>query len=214
MDPRERINEPEEAQRAALDGRQARIRTAGPGIVTAVNLAAQTVTVQLAIQGAIDSPDGTTQNVNMPLLADVPICWPRAGGFALTMPIAIGDEVLVVYGDRCIDSWWQSGGIGAPLSPRMHDLSDAFAILAPTSQPRKLANVSTTAMQMRNEAGTAYIELTAAGAINLVGTAISATASGAVGITSASLRHNTVNVGATHVHGGVAPGASNTTGPT
>ena len=33
------------------------------------------------------------------------------------------------------DSWWQSGGIGVPIESRMHDLSDGFAILAPTSQP-------------------------------------------------------------------------------
>lgn len=170
MDPRERINEPEEAQRAALDGRQARIRTAMPGLVTAVDLAKQTLSVQPAIQGQQDFPDGTTEAVNLPLLVDVPIVWPRAGGFALTFPIKVGDEVLVVFGDRCIDSWWQSGGVGAPLEPRMHDLSDAFAILAPASQPKaqELTNVSGTSVQLRNLAGTAYLEITEDGDINLV----------------------------------------------
>lgn len=170
MDPRERINEPEEAQRAALDGRQARIRTAMPGIVTAVDLARQTVSVQPAIQGQQDFPDGSTESVNLPMLVDVPIVWPRAGGFALTFPVKTGDEVLVVFGDRCIDSWWQSGGIGAPLEPRMHDLSDAFAILAPASQPKAqaLPAVSSTSVQLRNLAGTAYIEITEDGDINMV----------------------------------------------
>lgn len=170
MDPRERINEPEEAQRAALDGRQARIRTAMPGIVTAVDLGKQTVSVQAAIQGQQDFPDGSTASVNLPMFVDVPIVWPRAGGYALTFPVKVGDEVLVVFGDRCIDSWWQSGGIGVALEPRMHDLSDAFAILAPASQPKaqQLANVSSTSVQIRNEAGTAYIEITDDGDINLV----------------------------------------------
>jgi hypothetical protein len=170
MDPRERINEPEEAQRAALDGRQARIRTAMPGIVTAVDLAKQTLSVQPAIQGQQDFPDGTTESVSLPMLVDVPIVWPRAGGFALTFPIKVGDEVLVVFGDRCIDSWWQSGGQGAPLEPRMHDLSDAFAILAPASQPKaqELPNVSSTSVQLRNLAGTAYVEITEDADINIV----------------------------------------------
>lgn len=170
MDPRERIDDAQEAQRAALDGRQARIRTAMPGLVTAVNLAKQTVSVQPAIQGQQDSPDGSTALVNLPMLVDVPIVWPRAGGYALTFPVKVGDEVLVVFGDRCMDAWWQSGGIGVALEPRMHDLSDAFAILAPASQPKAqtLVNVSSTSVQIRNEAGTAYIEITDDGDINLV----------------------------------------------
>lgn len=170
MDPRERINEAEEATRAALDGRQARIRTAMPGIVTAVDLTRQTVSVQGAIQGQQESPDGSTAAVNLPMFVDVPIVWPRAGGYAMTFPVKVGDEVLVVFGDRCIDSWWQSGGIGAPLEPRMHDLSDAFAILAPASQPKAqaLPNVSSTSVQMRNESGTAYLEITDDGDINIV----------------------------------------------
>jgi hypothetical protein len=199
MDPLERINDPEDAQRTALAGLQARIRTAMPGIVTAVDLGRQVLSVQPAIQGQQDSPDGTTANVNLPLLVDVPICWPRAGGFAITFPIAPGDEVLVVFGDRCIDAWWQSGGVGVALEQRMHDLSDAFAIPGPSSQPRKLAGVSATAMQMRNDAGTAYIEITPAGFVNIV---------------SGALTHNGKNIGATHTHVGVATGIGTSGVPT
>lgn len=199
MTPSERLNDPEEAQRAALDGRQARIRTAAPGIVAAVNLQAQTVSVQLAIQGSVEGPDGATVAVNMPLLVDVPLVWPRGGGFAITFPVQAGDEVLVVYGDRCIDSWWQSGGIGAPLVPRMHDLSDAFAILAPTSQPKRLVNVYALGLEIRTTGGGSYIRMDRDGAVSIV---------------SPSLTHNGVNIGSTHVHGGVAPGGANTLPPT
>lgn len=235
MDPRERLNDPEEATRAALDGRQARIRTAMPGIVAAVDLARQTVSVQPAIRGAVGNPDGTETAVNLPLLVDVPLVWPRGGGFAITFPVAVGDEVLVMISDRCIDAWWQSGGIGEPLEPRMHDLSDAFAILAPTSQPKRLTGVSSSSMQMRNEAGTAYIEITAAGNINIVAAgSISQTAVGlmtfsaagigytstggipvtwsaaAIALTSTTLTHNGKNVGSTHMHSGVTAGLANT----
>jgi hypothetical protein len=199
MNPLERINDPEDAQRTALAGLQSRIRTAMPGVVTAVDLGRQVLSVQPAIQGQQDSANGDTANVNLPLLVDVPICWPRAGGFAITFPIAPGDEVLVVFGDRCIDAWWQSGGVGVALEQRMHDLSDAFAIPGPCSQPRKLAGVSATAMQMRNDAGTAYIEITASGFVNIVSTA---------------LTHNGKNVGATHTHGGVAAGGGTSGVPT
>ncbi len=58
--------------------------------------------------------------------------------------------------------------------------------------------------------------VTVSGAIKL--TIVSAgdieiTAGGAITLASTSLTHNGKNIGETHVHGGVDPGGSNTTGP-
>lgn len=168
MDRRERLDDDEESLRMAMEGQQAKIWTALPGIVSAVDLDKQTVSVQPAVQGQTTNEAGDVSNVNLPLLVDVPIVWPRAGGFALTFPITAGDEVLVVFASRCIDSWWQSGGIGAPAEARMHDLSDGFAILAPTSQPKKLNGVSSANVQLRDEAGTTFLEITPDGKARLV----------------------------------------------
>jgi len=51
---------------------------------------------------------------------------------------------------------------------RMHDLSDGFAIVGPRSQPRKLSAVSTNTVQLRNDAGTEYVELNGSGVISIV----------------------------------------------
>lgn len=153
----------------AFDSYAAQLWTALPGIVTAVNLAAQTVSVQPSVQGSVSSPDGSAKDVNLPVLVDVPIVWPKAGGFALTFPVKAGDEVLVVFASRCIDSWWQSGGVGAQAEARMHDLSDGFAILAPSSQAKKYSNVSAANVQLRDEAGTTYVEITPDGKARVVG---------------------------------------------
>lgn len=159
-DPRQYLNDNEEAARLAQDGHQARIWTAMPGIVQSVDLAKQTCVVQLAIQGRAEDPLGNLTYQNIALLHDVPIVFPRAGGFVLTFPMAAGDEVLVVFASRCIDSWWQSGGFAnKPIEFRMHDLSDGFAIPGPTSQPKKVASVSSTEIQLRNEAGDAYLSI-------------------------------------------------------
>lgn len=160
MDRRERLDDPEESLRMAMENQQAQIWTALPGIVTGVDLDAQTLSVQPAVQGQVSDADGSSKNVNLPLLVDVPIVWPRAGGFAITFPIKPGDEVLAVFASRCIDSWWQSGGVGAQAEARMHDLSDGFAILAPTSQSKKLSNVQTDGVEMRTESRSTFIRLT------------------------------------------------------
>lgn len=220
MDRRELLDDPEEALRLALEQHQARLWTALPGAVVAVNLARQTVSVQPAVQGIITADDGSTQPVNLPLLVDVPIVWPRAGGFAFTFPVAIGDEVLVVFAARCIDAWWQNGGIGAPVEPRMHDLSDAFALLAPTSQPKVLANVQTDGVELRDTARDTFIKL-GHGTITIQGNIVltgNLTQTGALDVTgnvttTGTIENNGKHVDSIHTHGGVQPGGGNTAVP-
>lgn len=215
----ERLNDIEESLRLALEAERAGIWTALPAIVVAANLAAQTVSAQPTIQGTITGPDGVARNVNLPLLVDVPIVWPRAGGFALTFPVAPGDEVLIVFASRCIDSWWQSGGIGAPAEVRMHDLSDGFAILAPTSQPKRLGGVSSSNVQLRDSAGSTFVEITPSGAVNIVAaTSINLTAPsikfhGEVQQDGGALVSNGITYG-THRHTGVQTGGGTSGGPT
>ncbi len=151
--------------RLVLDGRQSSIWTAMPGIVQSVDLEAMTCEVQPAIQGTIEDENGVLQSVNLPILVDIPICFPNAGGFIITFPMAKGDEVLVVMASRCIDAWWQSGGIQRPMEARMHDLSDSFAIPGPRSQPNVATSISSTDLEIRNKAGSVYISITSGGKI-------------------------------------------------
>lgn len=162
MDRRERLNDPEEATRAAQDGHQARIWTSLPGIIKSFDPATQTATVQPTIQGIFQSPDGSEKNVNMPLLLDVPVEFPSGGGYTLTFPVAAGDECMIDFSARCIDAWWQSGGIQPQAEQRMHDLSDAVARVGVRSQARPLSNISTTSAQLRSDDGTIYVDLAAA----------------------------------------------------
>lgn len=161
-------NDQEEAMRLILDGRQVAIWTAMPAYVTAVDLDEMTIEAKPTIQAYIANENGQTTLVNLPLLLDVPIVFPSAGGFTITLPIAVGDEVLIIFASRCIDSWFQSGGIQKPMEARMHDLSDGFAIPGPKSLPNVIPNISSTGAQIRNNAGTTYIEISADGKIKMV----------------------------------------------
>lgn len=158
MDRRERYDDPEETMRLAQDGHQARIWTALPGIVVAFDAAKNTCTVQPAILGKVRAPDGVQTSIRMPLLLDCPVVWQGGGGCTLTFPIKAGDECLVVFGSRCIDGWWQSGGVQEQAEFRMHDLSDGFVLCGVRSLPRALA-VSTSAAQLRSDDGAAYVEI-------------------------------------------------------
>lgn len=131
---------------------------------------AVTVNLQPLIKIPIRKPNGGIELLQMPLLLDVPVMFPCAGGFTITHPIKSGDECLVSFADRNIDLWWQSGGVQDPFDMRKHDLSDGFAFFRPQSQAKKIKNISTTDLEIRNDENTCKIQITPAGVINFHGT--------------------------------------------
>jgi hypothetical protein len=159
-DPRERQNDAEEAFRAAWQGLQAGLWTAMPGIIDSFDPVKMTCQVTLSIFGQQRAEDGTIIQIQIKPLQDCPVVFPSGGGFNLTFPLTEGDEVLVVLASRCIDSWWQSGGIQSQAELRMHDLSDGFVLPGVRSQPRVLSGgVSTSATQIRSDDGNTAITL-------------------------------------------------------
>jgi hypothetical protein len=149
-----------------MGGYATRLWTSLPGIIQSFDAVKLTAVVQPAIQGIIQQQDGSTKAVNMPLLLDCPVVFPRGGNCTLTFPITAGDECLVIFSARCIDSWWQNGGTSnIPMEPRMHDLSDGFCLPGPFSQKTKISNVSTSTVQLRSNDGNTYVELDPAGSV-------------------------------------------------
>jgi len=155
----ERIDDYRSSFQRALDGHQSGMWTALPGIVTKVDLEAMTCEVQPAIQGIEKQTDGTLKHEDMPMLVDVPIVFLHGGKYAHTDPVAVDDECLVVFSSRCIDNWWQEGGVQPQFERRNHDLSDGIAIVGPFSQKTKLSDVSKETSQWRTTDGTMYYEL-------------------------------------------------------
>lgn len=172
MDQRERGADHTAAMKVALAGWQRGIWTALPALVTAYDPATNTCTCQPTIKAVIVQQDPTTNQqtqapVNLPTLIHVPVVFPGGGGYSMTFPIKSGDEVLVVFSSRCIDAWWQSGGVQQQIEHRAHDLSDGIAIVGLRSVPAVPANISTTTMQIRSDDGTSFIELDASNNINI-----------------------------------------------
>lgn len=248
MDRLERFENLNEVLLVALQGERADIWTALPGIVQSFNPTAMTCSVQPALRfrigmPALNSYSSPTMTMDpsgqfawdqMPLLTDCPVQFPGGGGVTLTFPIQAGDEALIILASRCIDAWWAYGGIQNQNAMRMHDLSDGFIIPQVRSQPRTFA-VSTTCAQLRNDAGTSFIQLNATtGEIDVTTTAaatitastltingnvtVNGTITGSSSITvpdlvvSASAMVQGKNIGPAHVHSGVQSGINDSGG--
>ncbi|HCU1473717.1 TPA: hypothetical protein OUG74_004562 [Escherichia coli] len=186
------------------------LRVSMPGIVQSFDPDAVTVVVQPAIKGYEPDSNGINQSTTLPLLVDVPVVFPRGGGCTLTFPVKAGDECLVIFADRCIDFWWQSGGIQEPVDERMHDLSDAFCIVGPQSQAKKIGGISTSAVELRSDDGETKLSLNpASGAIN--GTAPGGfNLNGLKILSDGRLQLVDGSIVDKHTHGGVESGGSNT----
>ncbi|WP_321950976.1 Gp138 family membrane-puncturing spike protein [Burkholderia cenocepacia] len=159
MNRKERVDDPLAALRAVVRGQQADIWTALPGIIEWYDPGSQTVSIQAGLKVPVRASNGTVMTVELPQLVDCPVQFPSGGNSTLTFPVARGDECLVVFASRCIDAWWQSGGVQELADTRMHNLSDGFALLGFRSKPRVLTNVSATSAQLRSDDGATYIDL-------------------------------------------------------
>ena len=209
----ERSADAELTIRAALRQAVLGLRCAMPATVVSVDYGKMTLTAQPTIKGILMTKTGAAAEA-LPVLQDVPIVWPSGGGVTLTLPVAAGDECLLVIADRCIDAWWQSGGVQLPMDSRAHDLSDAFAIVGVRSQPRVIAGVSSTAAQLRTDDGSTVISL-ASGAVSIKATAVSIEGDLVVtGKTSfvGSVQANGVTIDDTHKHDGVRTGTGTSGG--
>ncbi len=201
------LDETFESERKVL---KEQIRVALPGIIQSFDPELVTAVVQPAIRYVERDSDGNKSTKDYPLLVDVPVVFPRGGGCTLTFPVKEGDECLVIFADRCIDFWWQSGGVQEPVDGRMHDLSDAFAIVGPRSQAKKISGISTSAVELRSDDGATKLSLnpesgaingTAPGGFNLNGLQI---------LPDGRLQLVDGSVVDKHTHGGVEFGGSNT----
>ena len=102
---------------------------------------------------SIDAATGVRTLAEYPLLVNVPVYFAGGGGITMTYPINEGDECLILFNDRQLENWIESGAGQPPSLPSLHNLSDGICLVGIRSNPRALTNVSATAAQIRTDDG-------------------------------------------------------------
>ena len=187
------------------------IRVSLPCIVTKFNATKQTIDCIPAIRELINI-GGKLNYVELPELKEVPIEVPRAGNYAITLPITVGQECRVTFQDLCIDGWWARGGIQNWNDLRRHDLSDAIATFSPWSQPNTISNYSTTDLEIRSLDGTQKISLSNTGIHLQMGSSSIKISNESIEVTGVLIINGTPYL--SHKHSGVSSGNSSTGGVT
>lgn len=158
MDLREYFEDNEELLKVSQEGQDKLHWNAIPCIL-AEDSDGHTCVLQPVLKAKVTDKNGKVTHVDMPLLKDVPVMFPQGGGYTLTFPLKKGDEALVTFASRNIDTWHQSGGTQQQLDDRMHHLNDGIAHVGLRSNPRKLSPApSKTGTQLRSDDGKTFVE--------------------------------------------------------
>lgn len=105
------------------------LHTAMPGRIHAVDWTHGTVDVEPVVRHAVPQSDGSMAYEDLPILPSVPLVMPRSGNWFVSIPVSIGDTVLVVFCESAIGQW--RIGDGSPQYPgdlARNSLSHAVAI--------------------------------------------------------------------------------------
>lgn len=96
------------------------------------NLTAQIMLVDKKLMGL--NPDGSQiLEEYPPIYAKVCYCNPFC-----TFPLTQGMECILLFNDRELETWFINGGSNIQSYPRMHDLTDAIAIVGIRSLPQMI----------------------------------------------------------------------------
>ena len=128
--------------------------TSIPGHVLTFN----PVTQLAQVQPGIARVDINGAEFKVPPVIEVPVYFP-GGDFCVEYQIDPGCEGDILFSQRCIDGWVQSGGIAANPIGRFHSMQDAMFLPGFRSQPNVLPEFQNNGVRMRNRAGTQFVWL-------------------------------------------------------
>lgn len=110
------------------------------------------------MRAAVDE-DGEPIDEELPLIPMVPVGFMQGGGFFISVPLAPGDIVTLVFAERSLDQWIETAkkGGGRGINPgdvSMHPLEGAIALpCGPAPRSALLANVSATGLVIGHDSG-------------------------------------------------------------
>lgn len=101
--------------------------------------------------GSPNDDDTTRKLVPYPQLVKCPLMILSGGNSYLTFPIVKGDQCVILFNDRDIDTWWNTGvAANPPNSSRLHDLSDALVFVGIRNIATALATYNMNGPQLTN----------------------------------------------------------------
>lgn len=131
------------------------VNTSIPGTIQEFDEELQLAKVVPNIRAIENNPEGGTTYVQLPDLINVPVYFPYSTttGFAVTFPVQVGDQCLLVFSQRSIDNWQEYGRVQDPAEanfPRSHSIVDGVAIVGLIPKPNAISNFQLDCIDVRD----------------------------------------------------------------
>lgn len=170
------------------------VHTAMPGRIESYDQATQLAKVKPLFKRKYAAEDGA---VELPIISNVPVIFPRSANAFVRLPVAAGDFVQLLFNERSLDRWLDAGKESDPLDPSKFDLNGAVAVLGLYPKGEKFAaNGDAGSLELAN--GQTYIEIKESGEVVITnGDAVLQIEGGNVKIqaTKITLESSNVNLG-------------------
>ncbi len=131
------------------------VGTSIPGHILSFDPDRQIAQVQIGVQRV----DRQGVKTDPPPLIEVPVFVYGGSQFSIDVQIDPGDEGVIIFSQRCIDAWVDTGGIANNPILRFHDIADAYFIPGVRSQPGKITGHNNNGVRIRNKSGSSDIWL-------------------------------------------------------
>jgi len=120
----------------AIENRLLDVHTALIAKVERYDAEKQLVDVSPVLKRKVQTLEGVWKTEQLPLLCDVPVMFPQAGGYFISFPIQSGDFVQLIFNESDIEEWLQNSPSKIDHNRRF-SLQGAIAIpsFAPPSKP-------------------------------------------------------------------------------
>jgi hypothetical protein len=155
------------------------------GTSIAGHILAFDVDTQLAqVQIGVSSRDRKGNEIIPDPIIECPVQFSGGNDWYFEHEINAGDEGLIIFSQRCLDGWIQTGGVANNPIARFHDKQDACFIPGIRSKPNVIKDFQNNGIRLRNAGASVYHWLKDDGSIESVNGAgyIKLLSSGAVDI--------------------------------
>ncbi len=169
MSPRRRESSISGMIREGIRARLLETHVCLPGVIEAFDPVTVRAEVRIPLKRVNEDLDGNRSTYDWPKLTEVPVVFPHAAGFAITMPVAVGDEVMLIFLDRDPSRWLEASKEQRPETLRAHDLSDAVVLVGMNTKASQIASYNATALEIRAPGTTNRIRIEADGSIDIQG---------------------------------------------
>lgn len=131
-------------------------------------LAFDTETQLAQVQIGVSSRDRKGNTITPDPIIECPVQFSGGGGWSFEHKIVAGDEGLIIFSQRCLDGWIQTGGVANNPIARFHDKQDACFIPGVCSKPNAIKDFQNNGIRLRNADASVYHWLKDDGSIESV----------------------------------------------